>query len=160
MSKKVSVLFVCLGNICRSPTAHGIFRNLVLKAGLENCIEVDSAGTAAFHIGKAPDSRSTLVAKERGIEMSDLRARQVDLGDFYQYDYVLAMDEANYSNLKELALPEHFEKIQMFLEYTDDFSELEVPDPYYGGAQGFDHVFDLIQSASQGLLMDIKKKHL
>ncbi|GKT11182.1 MAG: protein-tyrosine phosphatase [Thiomicrorhabdus sp.] len=160
MSKKVSVLFVCLGNICRSPTAHGIFRNMVREAGLEAEIEIDSAGTAAFHIGKSPDERSTLVAKQRGIEMADLRARQVDLGDFYQYDYVLAMDESNYANLKDIALPEHYDRLQMFLNYTSEFPETEVPDPYYGGAKGFDHVFDLVSSASEGLLKHIKKNHL
>ncbi len=160
MSKKVSVLFVCLGNICRSPTAHGVFRNMVQEAGLEDVIEVDSAGTAAFHVGKSPDSRSMQVANERGIDMTDLRARQVDLGDFYQYDYVLAMDEANFSNLKDVALPEHYEKIELFLAYSQEFSETEVPDPYYGGAKGFDHVFDLVESASQGLLQAIKKTHL
>ena len=160
MSKKVSVLFVCLGNICRSPTAHGVFRQMVRNAGLEEVIEIDSAGTAAFHIGKSPDGRSTQVAKGRGIEMADLRARQVDFGDFYQYDYVLAMDDANYSNLKDLALPEHYEKVQMFLDYSDEFSETEVPDPYYGGPQGFDHVFDLVESASNGLLDHIKQTHL
>ncbi len=160
MSKKVSVLFVCLGNICRSPTAHGVFRQLVKEAGLEEVIEIDSAGTAAFHVGKAPDTRSIQLAKQRGIEMADLRARQVDLGDFYQYDYVLAMDEANFFNLKELALPEHYDKIQLFLDYSSDYAEKEVPDPYYGGAQGFDHVFDLVESASQGLLQHIQKKHL
>lgn len=160
MVKKVSVLFVCLGNICRSPTAHGIFRHLVKNAGLEEVIEVDSAGTAAFHVGKSPDTRSTLLAKERGIEMSDLRARQVDLGDFYQYDYVLAMDEANLFNLKEMALPEHYDQIKLFLEFSRDYDEKEVPDPYYGGAQGFDHVFDLVDSASRGLLEHIKQKDL
>jgi len=160
MSKKVSVLFVCLGNICRSPTAHGVFRKLVREAGLEELIEIDSAGTAAFHVGKAPDTRSTLVAKERGVEMADLRARQVDLGDFYQYDYVLAMDEANFFNLKEMALPEHYDQIKLFLEFTEAYSETEVPDPYYGGAQGFDHVFNLVESASEGLLQHIQKKYL
>jgi protein-tyrosine phosphatase len=160
MSKKVSVLFVCLGNICRSPTAHGVFRKLVCESGLEEVIDIDSAGTAAFHVGKAPDMRSTLVAKERGIDMADLRARQVDLGDFYQYDYVLAMDEANFFNLKEMALPEHYAKIKLFLEYSQAYSETEVPDPYYGGAQGFDHVFDLVESASQGLLQSIQRSHL
>ena len=160
MSKKVSVLFVCLGNICRSPTAHGVFRQLVNEAGLEEMIEIDSAGTAAFHVGKSPDARSTQLAKQRGIEMADLRARQVDLGDFYQYDYVLAMDEANFFNLKEVALPEHYDKIQLFLDYSNDYAEKEVPDPYYGGAQGFDHVFDLVESASQGLLQHIQRKHL
>jgi protein-tyrosine phosphatase len=159
-SKKVSVLFVCLGNICRSPTAHGVFRKLVIEAGLENQIEIDSAGTAAFHIGKSPDGRSTDIALQRGIDMTDLRARKVDFGDFYVYDYILAMDDANYTNLMDMALPEHLDKVQMFLDYTQDFSETEVPDPYYGGGRGFEHVFDLVESASLGLLTHIKQRDL
>ncbi len=157
---KVSVLFVCLGNICRSPTAHAVFRNMVAEQGLENEIEIDSAGTAAYHIGKHPDMRSMEVARNRGIEMLDLRARKVDFGDFYQYDYILAMDDENYHNLMEMALPEHHDKIQMFLDYSQDYDEREVPDPYYGGAQGFEHVFNLVGSASEGLLEHIKKRHL
>ncbi len=160
MSNKVSVLFVCLGNICRSPTAHGVFRNMVIQAGLEDRIEIDSAGTAAFHIGKSPDGRSAAVALERGVDMADLSARKVDFGDFYVYDYILAMDDANYSNLMDMALPEHVDKVKMFLDYTQDFSESEVPDPYFGGAQGFDHVFDLVESASLGLLEHIKHHDL
>jgi len=158
--KKVSVLFVCLGNICRSPTAHAVFRKLVSDHGLADQIEIDSAGTAAYHVGKHPDMRSMETARNRGIEMLDLRARKVDFGDFYEYDYVLAMDDENYHNLRDLALPEHYEKIQMFLDYSDAFDEREVPDPYYGGAQGFEHVFDLVESASEGLLEHIKKNHL
>ena len=158
--KKVSVLFVCLGNICRSPTAHAVFRKLVSDHGLADQIEIDSAGTAAYHVGKHPDMRSMETARNRGIEMLDLRARKVDFGDFYEYDYVLAMDDENYHNLRDLALPEHYEKIQMFLDYSDAFEEREVPDPYYGGAQGFEHVFDLVESASEGLLEHIKKNHL
>ncbi|QCU89880.1 low molecular weight protein-tyrosine-phosphatase [Thiomicrorhabdus sediminis] len=158
---KVSVLFVCLGNICRSPTAHAVFRKLVIDQGLQQHIDIDSAGTAAYHIGKHPDTRSMQVARNRGIEMLDLRARQVDMGDFYQYDYILAMDDSNYHNLRELALPEHYDKIQMFLEFaSDEFSETEVPDPYYGGDQGFEHVFDLVESASEGLLTHIRQHHL
>jgi protein-tyrosine phosphatase len=157
---KVSVLFVCLGNICRSPTAHAVFRKLVEDSGLAAEIEIDSAGTAAYHVGKHPDTRSMEVARGRGIEMLDLRARKVDFGDFYAYDYILAMDDENFYNLKELALPEHHEKIQMFLDYSDEFSEREVPDPYYGGAQGFEHVFDLVDSASKGLLNHIRQNHL
>jgi len=157
---KVSVLFVCLGNICRSPTAHAVFRKMVADNGLADEIEIDSAGTAAYHVGKHPDMRSMETARNRGIEMLDLRARKVDFGDFYQYDYVLAMDDENYHNLKELALPEHYDKIQMFLDYSDAFEEREVPDPYYGGAQGFEHVFDLVESASEGLLNHIKQNHL
>lgn len=157
---KVSVLFVCLGNICRSPTAHAVFRKMVQDHGLADQIEIDSAGTAAYHVGKHPDTRSMEVARNRGIEMLDLRARKVDFGDFYQYDYVLAMDDENYHNLIDIALPEHHEKIQMFLDYTQDYSESEVPDPYYGGPQGFEHVFDLVDSASAGLLAHIKQQHL
>ncbi|HHT00464.1 MAG TPA: low molecular weight phosphotyrosine protein phosphatase [Thiomicrospira sp.] len=157
---KVSVLFVCLGNICRSPTAHAVFRKMVQDQGLDKVIDIDSAGTAAYHVGKHPDVRSMETARNRGIEMLDLRARKVDFGDFYVYDYILAMDEENYHNLLELALPEHRDKVQMFLDYTQEFPESEVPDPYYGGAQGFEHVFDLVESASEGLLEHIKKTHL
>lgn len=157
---KVSVLFVCLGNICRSPTAHAVFRKMVNDQGLSEQIEVDSAGTAAYHVGKHPDVRSMETARNRGIEMLDLRARKVDFGDFYQFDYVLAMDHENYHNLVDLALPEHHEKIQMFLDYCQEFDEQEVPDPYYGGAQGFEHVFDLVESASAGLIEHIKQHNL
>ncbi|MDG6774641.1 low molecular weight phosphotyrosine protein phosphatase [Thiomicrorhabdus sp. ZW0627] len=160
MSKKIKVLFVCMGNICRSPTAHAVFRKLVRDNGLEKMIEIDSAGTHAYHVGNPPDSRSMQVARGRGIEMKDLRARQVDFGDFIQYDYVLAMDHANYGNLKDLALPEHFDKISMFLDFAENFSEVEVPDPYYGGPQGFDLVFDMVTDASEGLLRHIREEHL
>ncbi|WP_373017983.1 low molecular weight protein-tyrosine-phosphatase [Thiomicrorhabdus sp.] len=157
--EKVRVLFVCMGNICRSPTAHAVFRKLVRDNELEKVIEIDSAGTHAYHVGNPPDSRSMQVARGRGIEMKDLRARQVDFGDFIQYDYILAMDHANYNNLKDLALPEHFDKISMFLDFAENFSQAEVPDPYYGGPQGFDQVFDMVTDASEGLLRHIQQKH-
>ncbi len=160
MTQKVSVLFVCLGNICRSPTAHGVFRQLVQDAGLADKIRIDSAGTAAWHSGKPADTRSIQTARNRGIDMLDLRARQVNLGDMIEFDYVLAMDDANYADLIDLSLPEYNSKIQLFLDYATGFSETEVPDPYYGGAEGFNHVFDLVTSASEGLLADIQKKHL
>lgn len=160
MSHKVSVIFVCLGNICRSPTAHAVFRDLVRSEGLEADILIDSAGTAAWHSGKPADTRSIQVAQGRGIEMMDLRARQVDLGDLIQFDYVLAMDDSNYHDLLEMALPEQHDKIRLFLEFAPEFEETEVPDPYYGGAQGFNHVFDLVTGASQGLLAEIKARHL
>lgn len=157
---KVSVLFVCLGNICRSPTAHGVFRQMVKDEGLADLIMIDSAGTAAYHVGKKADDRSRKVAKGRGIDMEDLRARKVDFGDLIQFDYVLAMDASNYTNLFEMALPEHREKIHMFLNFAPDYSETEVPDPYYGGPEGFDHVFDMVTSASRGLLEEIKQTRL
>ncbi|MDG6778295.1 low molecular weight phosphotyrosine protein phosphatase [Thiomicrorhabdus sp. zzn3] len=160
MSKKVSVLFVCMGNICRSPTAHAVFRQLVREEGLHKQVEIDSAGTHAYHVGNPPDERSVKVARGRGIEMKDLRARKVDFGDFIQYDYVLAMDDANYSILKEMALPEHYDKISMFLDFAENWEEREVPDPYYGGPEGFDRVFDMVTDASRGLLEEIRQKHL
>jgi len=158
--KKVKVLFVCMGNICRSPTAHAVFRQLVREKGLEDVIEIDSAGTHAYHVGEMPDQRAMQTAKNRGIEMHDLRARKVDFGDLYEFDYILAMDEANYQNLMDLALPEHHAKIRMFLEFAPEVSEKEVPDPYYGGPQGFEHVFDLVQKASEGFLKEIEQRHL
>jgi protein-tyrosine phosphatase len=158
--KPVSVLFVCMGNICRSPTAHAVFRDLVRKEGLESAIEIDSAGTHAYHVGEMPDRRSMQVAKDRGIEMADLRARKVDFGDLYEYDYVLAMDEANLANLMEMALPEHKEKIRLFMDFAPEHPEKEVPDPYYGGPEGFNQVFDMVTAASEGLLSHIKKTHL
>lgn len=157
--KKVSVVFVCLGNICRSPTAHGIFRQMVIDRGLEREIKIDSAGTAAYHIGKQADARSREVALQRGIDMEDLRARQVNLGDIIEFDYILAMDEANYSDLLDLALPEYRHKIRLFLEFAPQFEEKEVPDPYYGGDEGFQFVFDLVTAASEGLLSEIEQKY-
>lgn len=158
--KKVSVIFVCLGNICRSPTAHAVFRQKVKEAGLEDFIEIDSAGTAAYHVGKPADARSREIARNKGIEMEDLRARKVDLGDLIQFDYVLAMDEANYADLMEMALSEDKQKIQFFLDYATDYDEYEVPDPYYGGDQGFERVFEMIESASNGLLEEIEQKYI
>lgn len=157
--KKVSVVFVCLGNICRSPTAHGIFRQMVIDRGLEREIKIDSAGTAAYHIGKQADARSREVALQRGIDMEDLRARQVNLGDIIEFDYILAMDEANYSDLLDLALPEYRHKIRLFLEFAPQFEEKEVPDPYYGGDEGFQFVFELVTAASEGLLSEIEQKY-
>lgn len=156
MSHKVSVIFVCLGNICRSPTAHAVFRALVEEQGLMADILIDSAGTAGWHKGKPADRRAIQTAQSRGIDMVDLRSRPVDFGDLLTFDYVLAMDYANYVDLKAMALPEHHSKIKLFLDYAPEVAESEVPDPYYGGVQGFDHVFDLVSAASKGLLTDIK----
>ena len=155
----IRVLFVCLGNICRSPTAHGVFQSLVDQAGLSDKVFVDSAGTAAWHIGKSPDSRSMEHAERRGYDLSPLRARQAIETDFDQFDYVLAMDKENLSNLQ--AICPHGAKTapQLFLyEFSKNFDELEVPDPYYGGEAGFEHVLDLVEDACEGLLTDIKKR--
>lgn len=155
---KVSVLFVCLGNICRSPSAHGVFQTLVERQGLSDRIRVDSAGTAAYHIGKAPDPRSIEAAKSRGYDLTRLRARQVSADDFNEYDYILAMDNENLANLKTLKADGYRGKLGLFLDYAQSI-ESEVPDPYYGGDAGFNHVLDLVENASTGLLMSIQRDH-
>lgn len=152
------VLFVCLGNICRSPTADGIFRELVNRAKLEQKIIVDSAGTGDWHIGKAPDSRTIAAAKKRGYDLSVLRARQVSAADFEEFDYVLAMDNANLRDLQRLK-PTHFSgHLGLFLEFGSDKNYREVPDPYYGGDDGFELVLDLVEEAAEGLLMHIRQR--
>lgn len=155
----VKVLFVCLGNICRSPTAHGIFQKMLADAGLSDRVLVDSAGTAAWHIGKSPDARSTEHAKMRGYDLTPLRARQAISADFDQFDYVLAMDKENLSNLQGICPNGAKSAPQLFLyEFSQNFEELEVPDPYYGGEGGFEHVLDLVEDACLGLLADIRKR--
>ena len=160
MSNKenVSVLFVCMGNICRSPTAEGVFRYLVQQEGLNDWITTDSAGTHAYHIGEQPDRRAQQTALSRGINLSDLRARKAIKNDFHEFDYILAMDNDNYLILESLCPPGHEDKLSLFLDFSKEYSETQVPDPYYGGDQGFEHVFDLVDSASRGLLEDIKKR--
>jgi len=156
----VKVLFVCMGNICRSPTAEGVFRKMVEDEGLMHLIEIDSAGTHAYHIGSAPDKRSQSAASRRGVNLSKQRARKVDKMDFDMYDYILPMDRDNYTNLLEIC-PVHLEsKLQLFMEFAEDMAEMEVPDPYYGGTHGFEQVLDLVEAASQGLLWNIRQKHL
>ncbi len=154
----VKVLFVCMGNICRSPTAEGLFKHLIEEAGLTDSISTDSAGTHAYHIGSPPDQRAQSAASKRGIDLSTLRGRKVETEDFQQFDYVLAMDNSNFSNLQDVA-GKAVDNLFMFLNFSEKYSETEVPDPYYGGDQGFEHVLDLIEDASKGLLDDIRKKH-
>ena len=160
MGKRVSVLFVCMGNICRSPTAQGIFRNLVQEAGLEEFIEVDSAGTHAYHVGNPPDQRAQETAQGRGLELSDLARPQVCQEDFERFDYILAMDEDNRYSLSLVCPLEHQEKLGRLMEYAPHWGEREVPDPYYGGDQGFEQVFDMVEAACQGLLEEIRSRHL
>ncbi len=155
---QLAVLFVCLGNICRSPTAHGVFQHRVRQLGLANRIEVDSAGTAAFHIGKGPDHRSIKVAAGRGYNLTGLRARQALAEDFQRYDYILAMDNDNLRDLQALAPPESRAQLQLLLDFSTQEKFTEVPDPYYGGARGFDLVLDLIEDASQGLLDQLSRR--
>jgi protein-tyrosine phosphatase len=156
---KVNVLFVCMGNICRSPTAEAVFRNYVEQDGLSDVIHIDSAGTHDYHIGEAPDGRTQRAASQRGYDMSALRGRQVAAGDFARFDYVLAMDEANLSILQRLRPRDAESHLGLFLEFAEKHDEREVPDPYYGGAQGFEHVLDLVEDAAGGLLRHIKQQH-
>lgn len=152
------VLFVCLGNICRSPTAHGVFRHLVQQEGLEQQIHIDSAGTHAYHVGEPPDSRAQSTARQRGIQLDDLRARRVTDSDFAEFDYILAMDQENYDNLHRICPPQHRDKLALFLTFAPEQEAREVPDPYYGGDQGFEYVMNLVESASRGLLADIRQR--
>lgn len=156
----VSVLFVCMGNICRSPTAEGVMRARVEAAGLENRLSIDSAGTISYHAGEAPDRRSQAAALRRGYDLSEQRARQVRAGDLMDFDYVLAMDADNLAHLERLAAEHDAPRatVKLFLEYASAHPEREVPDPYYGGERGFDHVLDLCEAAADGLLREIKAK--
>ncbi|MDZ7924303.1 MAG: low molecular weight protein-tyrosine-phosphatase [Marinagarivorans sp.] len=153
----INVLFVCLGNICRSPTAHGVFQKIIDDRGLNNRISVDSAGTAGWHTGKSPDARSQRFAKKRGYDLSDLRARQAIATDFDEFDLILAMDKQNLKDLQALC-PSHFAgRLDLFLAFGG--SELsEVPDPYYEGDDGFEKVLDLVEDACQGLLDHLLSK--
>lgn len=150
--EKLSILFVCMGNICRSPTAEGVFRHMARQAGLEERFEIDSAGTHAYHVGKAPDARAQEAARRRGYDLSGLRGRQVCQADFANFDLLLAMDRDNQQNLLHVCPPELRHKIRLLLEFSRGFEEKEVPDPYYGGAQGFERVLDMVEDAARGLL--------
>ncbi|HTN93351.1 MAG TPA: low molecular weight protein-tyrosine-phosphatase [Gallionella sp.] len=157
--KKVSVVFVCMGNICRSPTAEAVFRHYVESAGLAGQISVESAGTHDYHIGDKPDSRAQRAAQQRGYDMSQLRGRQVEPEDFRRFDYVLAMDTANLEILQRIAPQGSGSRLGLFLEYARHHAEREVPDPYYGGADGFERVLDMVEDAAQGLLEEIRQQH-
>ncbi len=155
---KISVIFICMGNICRSPTAEAVFRQQLGRAGLQDWVTVDSAGTHAYHIGNPPDPRSTATAAERGYRMDVLRARQVTPADIEQFDFVLAMDEANLAILQQLA-PAHLrDKPQLFMQFAPDYGVTEVPDPYFGGALGFEQVLDMVEEACTGLITAIEPK--
>ena len=155
----VKVLFVCLGNICRSPTAEGVFTALVDREGLTDLVSVDSAGTGDWHVGDQPDRRAQAAAKARGYDLSMQRARQIKEMDFWDFDYVIAMDSQNHSDLSIMAPTNAQDRIRMFLSFAPKEGVTDVPDPYYGGANGFDHVLDLVEAASLGLLQEIRKRH-
>ena len=149
-----------MGNICRSPTAEAVFRKCVTGAGLTQHIQTDSAGTHDYHIGDAPDTRAQQAAMSRGYDMSDLRGRQVEVVDFSRFDYVLAMDLANLAILQRLCPSPQKRRLGLFLDYARRHEEREVPDPYYGGQEGFERVLDMDEDAAEGLLEHIRKQHL
>lgn len=155
-SEKINVLFVCMGNICRSPTAEAVFRHAVVQAGLAHRIECDSAGTHDYHIGEPPDQRAQFAAGRRGYDMSQLRGRQVGRADFENFDYVIAMDRRNLSLLEKLCPPAHKNKLHLFCDFHDEHAGREVPDPYYGGERGFEQVLDLIEGVSARLLAKLR----
>lgn len=154
----VRVLLVCMGNICRSPTAEGVLRAHVKRAGLADEVEIDSAGTHAYHVGEPPDPRSQKAAAKRGYELAHLRARRVAAADFLRFDLILAMDRDNLDMLHEACPPEERHRVKLMLEYARNAKHDEVPDPYYGGPDGFERVLDLIEDAALGLVEELQKR--
>ncbi len=154
----LSVVFVCLGNICRSPSAEGVFQALVDAAGLTGKITVDSAGTGGWHVGEPPDARAQRVGKALGYDLSAQRARQFQTADFDKFDYVIAMDQSNFENLQRMVHGEFSGELGLMLDYAGRIGD-EVPDPYYGEIEDYYHVFELLKPAAEGLLAHIRKKH-
>ncbi|MCL2345795.1 MAG: low molecular weight phosphotyrosine protein phosphatase [Desulfobulbus sp.] len=152
------ILLVCMGNICRSPTAEGVLRKVIQQNNLGDAVEVDSAGTHGYHAGEAPDIRTQRAAMVRGYDLSQLRARKVARQDLDYFDLILAMDRSNLDNLQRLATPEQSRRIKLFMDYAKNFDDDEVPDPYYGLGHGFDIVLDMVEDAAQGLIEEIKQK--
>ncbi|MBK8890870.1 MAG: low molecular weight phosphotyrosine protein phosphatase [Dechloromonas sp.] len=152
------VLLVCMGNICRSPTAEVVLRKYIQTNNLGEFIEVDSAGTHGYHVGEAPDSRTQRAASARGYNLSQLRARKVASQDIDYFDLILAMDRSNLDNLRRLAVPESHERLGLFMKYARHFDDDEVPDPYYGLGHGFDLVLDMIEDAAQGLVDELRQR--
>ena len=153
-----AVLFVCLGNICRSPTAEGVFRHAVTRAGLAHRIHIDSAGTGDWHVGQPPDRRAIAAARERGVDLSGLRGRQVTSADFRTFDWILAMDRDNLATLRSLRPAGYAGHLGLFLDLVPNLGHAEVPDPYYGGPAGFEQVLDLVEQAGDALLTRIQAR--
>ena len=153
----VAVLFVCLGNICRSPTAQGVFQKIVDETGLSEKILVDSAGTSGWHIGEPPDQRTVNCARQYAVNLSQLRGRKTASSDFQQFDYILAMDESNLADLQSLRPENYRGHLGLFLDFSDQKHYTEVPDPYYGDGDGFELVYRLVDDAGRGLLQHIQK---
>ena len=153
-------MFVCTGNICRSPTAEGVFRKLVAEAGLAEMVTIASAGTHGYHVGEPPDERSQAAALRRAVDISTQRARRVARADFTEFDLILAMDRGHYRALRSLAPPSAAERVRLFLDYAPELGLKDVPDPYYGGPDGFEDVLDMIETAAAALLEDLRRTHL
>jgi len=147
-----------MGNICRSPTAQGVFRKLVINSGLQNVVQVDSAGTHAYHVGEPPDVRAQVAASKRGYELGDLRARQITLDDFQSFDWILTMDWENLSLLQQQCPRVFKHKLHLLMRFAGEHDAATVPDPYYGGPEGFNIVLDYVEDACQGLLDVVRKR--
>ena len=163
MENKVKILFVCTGNICRSPTAEAVFKDLVHKQGLDDNIFVDSAGVSAYHAGEAPDPRAVSFARNQGINMSGITARKFDKNDFKDFDIILAMDHTHQHTMYGMRPKgEEYQKakLYMFLDFAEDIENKDIPDPYYGGLEGFKKVFNLIEVGSEHLLKHICHEYL
>lgn len=158
LAMNTKVLFVCMGNICRSPMAEGVFRQLIKQAGLEDVVKVTSAGTHAFHVGEAPDKRAVAVMQKRGFDIAELRAKRVKDKDFDEHDLILAMDWDNLALLQQTAPKRTHHKIQLLMRFATEHETATIPDPYYGNAQGFDQVLDYIEDACTGLLEVAKRR--
>jgi len=156
--KIISIMFVCMGNICRSPTAEGVFRAHVRAAGLEDGVRIDSAGTHAYHVGASPDRRAHHAAARRGYDLSGLIGRQVNERDFHEFDYILAMDHDNLDNLRRVCPEALQHKLRLFLSFSERYCDQAVPDPYYGGAEGFEQVLDMVEDGARGLLAEVKSR--
>ena len=158
LAMNTRILFVCMGNICRSPMAEGVFRQLVRQAGLEEVVQMDSAGTHGFHAGEAPDKRAQAAASKRGYEIGDLRARRVRERDFEDFDMILAMDWDNLSAIQQVAPKSAHHKLQLLMRFASDHESATIPDPYYGNQQGFEQALDYIEDACAGLLEVAKRR--
>ena len=154
---RISVLFICMGNICRSPTAEGVFNNTLRTLAPELVVDVDSAGTHAYHVGQPPDHRACRAASRRGIDLSAQRARRVTSADFAKFNLILAMDEDNYQVLTAISPPEYRSRIRLLMDFAPEAGRASVPDPYYGGSTGFEYVLDLVEEASLGLLAYLRE---
>jgi len=152
------ILFVCMGNICRSPSAEGVFRHVVNEAGLADAVHIDSAGTHAYHVGEAPDARAQAAARKRGYDISGQRARQICQDDFREYDWILAMDWDNLAALQQICPKQYHHKLMLLMRFANEFEEAIIPDPYYGGVDGFNRALDYIEDACQGVLEVVRKR--